>query len=249
MIIVDVHAHLGWDYTFDEDFREELQHEKIRLNGVNATIIQPGTCHDLKTVQEQHDAIADLMRRHPGEFFGMANPSPHLPEEDYYEEIRRCIKELGFVGIKLHPLAHAVKPTNRAGRKVFEVANEFKVPLMVHTGAGIPFASPSELIPMAKAYPELPIVMAHLGLLISAGEAFTAMELRHNLYADSTWTGGYLLREVVRKYGAYRLMMGSDHHDNCPTEIAKLSTIGLSDDEIEWVLWRSAKALYRLPIP
>jgi len=248
MIIVDVHAHLGWDYTFDEDFTEAMQDEKIQLNEVRATIIQPGVCHNLEIVREQHNAIADLMRRRPGEFFGMANPSPHLPADDYREEVRRCIQELRFVGIKLHPLAHGAKPNSRAGRRAFETADEFGVPLMVHTGAGIPFASPTALIPMAQAFPKLPIVMAHAGLMISAGEALTAMGLCENLYADSTWTSGFLLRQVVRDHGAHRLMMGSDHHDNCATEITKLRTADLSDDELEWVLGRSAISLYRLPI-
>ena len=45
-MIVDVHTHLGWDHTFDEDFTEELLLDKMRTHGIDVQIVQPGTCHD-----------------------------------------------------------------------------------------------------------------------------------------------------------------------------------------------------------
>jgi predicted TIM-barrel fold metal-dependent hydrolase len=81
---------------------------------VDVQIVQPGTCHDLRTVRGQHhDAIAGLCAEFPGRFFGMANPSPHLPPEVYADEVARCFLELGFTSIKLHPMAHGVNPASR----------------------------------------------------------------------------------------------------------------------------------------
>ena len=42
-MIVDVHVHLGYDHTFDEDFTREEIVEKIDAYGVNVQIVQPGT--------------------------------------------------------------------------------------------------------------------------------------------------------------------------------------------------------------
>src|SRR5690606_29169109 len=117
----------------------------------------------------------DVMQIYPGQFYGMANPNPHLADDLYEEEVRRCVEELGFIGIKMHTAAHAVQPTSKDGRKVFALAKKFGVPVMVHTGSGIPFANPSNLLSVAEEFGEVKIVIAHCGMMVMAGE--TAMVL------------------------------------------------------------------------
>lgn len=245
-MIIDVHAHLGWDYVFDEDFTLEEQLEKIRTFGIGTTILQPASCHDIETVREQHDRIADLAKKHPDTFYGMANPNPHLKDIVYETEVRRCVEELGFVGIKLHTFAHAVHPSGRDGRKAFELASKLNVPVMVHTGAGIPFANPTNLIKVANDIPEVPIIMAHCGMMIMAGETAIAMRACLNLYADITWTAGFHLRQWVQEFGANRFMFGTDHADNAGTEIAKVKTCGLTDEDQKWIFNKSASSIFPL---
>jgi len=246
-MIIDVHAHLGEDRVFDEHFTEQEQWDKMREHGVDLTILQPASVHTLEEVRQQHDAIAELCRQHPRHFVGMANPNPHLPDALYEGEIRRCIEELGFVGIKIHTSAHGVNPASRDGRRVFRLAETLGVPVMVHTGAGIPFANPSNLMPIAAEHPGLPIIIAHCGMMVLAGETYMAMKQHDNLYADITWTGGFLIRNWVRELGAHRFMFGTDHADNCGTELAKVRTCGLTEEEQAWVLGRAAQQIYKLP--
>ncbi|MFC4778676.1 amidohydrolase family protein [Paenibacillus sp. GCM10023252] len=245
-IIIDVHAHMGWDYVFDEDFTLQEQLDKHRQFGIAKTIVQPASCHDLERVQAQHDAIAQLSRQYPGEFYGMANPNPHLRDDVYESELRRCVEELGFVGVKIHTFAHAVHPGGRDGTKVMELARKLNIPVMVHTGAGIPFANPSNLIAVAERFPDVNIVIAHCGMMVMAGETILAMQRCPNLYADITWTGGFLIRHWVHELGANRFLFGTDHADNTGTELAKLQTCGLTEDEQEWIRYKSAQAIYSL---
>src|SRR5262245_61241248 len=99
MPVVDVHAHLGVDQIFEYEFtRDELFHGQTG-NDVAATIVQPASVADLATVRAQHDVIAALAAEFPGRFFGMAGPNPRLPEADYFAEVRRCVRDLGFVGL------------------------------------------------------------------------------------------------------------------------------------------------------
>lgn len=243
-MIIDVHAHLGWDQVFDDDFKLEELLEKHQQFQVAKTIIQPGSCHELNTVQEQHNRIAQVCRKLPGQFYGMANPNPHLPDELYEKELRRCIEDLGFVGVKLHTSAHAVNPSSKDGRKVFELAARLNIPVMVHTGAGIPFANPSNLLPVAKQYPDVKIIIAHCGMMIMAGETPIVMEACSNVYADITWTAGFMIRRWSEIYGADRFMFGTDHADNTGTELAKVRTCGLDEESQEWVLYKTAAKVY-----
>lgn len=246
-MIIDVHGHLGYDFVFDEDFTEAELHE-AHEHGVDVTIVQPGTCMWLDDVKRQHDAIADLCARYPGQFFGMANPCPHLDENDYRSEMERCVRDLKFVGVKFHPLAHAVRPGGRASEKVMATARHLGIPVMVHTGAGAPFALPSAMIPVAQKYADVPIILAHAGASIYAGEAVLAARLCPNVYLDTSWTAGYNLRRWARELGANRLMLASDHGDNAATELAKHRTIGLTADELEWCLGKTASTVYKLPL-
>jgi predicted TIM-barrel fold metal-dependent hydrolase len=175
----------------------------------------------------------------------MANPSPHLPEQDYYEEIRRCIQDLGFVAIKLHPFASGVNPGSNAGRKAFTAAREFGVPLMVHTGAGVPFAGPVNLIPLAHEYAGLKIVMAHCGQIIFSNEAAAVFEACPNVYGDTSWSPGFVLKDWCRTYGP-RFMLGTDHADNTGTELAKIRTVGLTPEEQAQFLGDTATEVFGL---
>lgn len=247
-MIIDAHAHLGWDEIFDEGFTEQELLESQEVNGIDVTLVQPGTCVLLRTVQEQHDAIADLANRCPGRFLGIANPNPHLPGADYEGEVRRCIEQLGFVGVKLHPLGHAVNPLGNHGRRVFALAQEMGIPVMVHTGPEIRWAAPTVLSPVARAYPGLRIVAAHAGGRALASWASLLAEWHSNIYLEPSWVGGHVVRDWVRSLGPQRIMFGSDHADNAVTELTKLRSLGLSGEEIDWVLGRTAAMVFGLNV-
>ena len=183
----------------------------------------------------------------PGRFFGLANPSPHLPEEDYQAEVERCVEELGFVGLKLHPMAHGVNPGSRSGRKAFRAARDHGLPLMVHTGAGAPFASPVNLLGLAQEYSELKIIMAHCGQIIYANAAAAVLAARENVFADTSWTPGFILKDWTRTFGP-RFMLGSDHADNAGTELAKIRTVGLTAQEEARFLGLTALDVFNLEV-
>jgi len=247
-MIVDAHTHLGYDYIFEEDFTVDDLLTNMEKNRVDTSIVQPGTVLDLKTVIEQHNAIADLSKKMPRQIFGMANPNPHLPRDEYRNEVERCVSGLGFLGVKMQTLGHGVDPGKSAGRKVFETASDLGVPVMVHTGTGIPRSLPSMLIPAAKDFPNLEIVLAHSGGSMFAGEAALAAQLCPNIYLEASWLPGFTVLRICRKLGAERVMFGSDHGDNVAAELTKFRTVGLTDEELEWCLGKTAAKVFKIPV-
>jgi uncharacterized protein len=244
-MIIDVHTHLGWDHSFDLDFPKEKLVEKMHLYNVDIQIVQPGTCHDIFSVREQHNAIYELCKSYPGQFFGMANAPPHLPAGVYLDEIKRCVEELGFVGIKLHPLASGVNPGSRDGRKAFDGANKYNLALMIHTGSGAPFANPLNIIDVAKEYSDLSIIMAHCGMTLYADEARVAFASCPNIYGDTSWTPGHIMKKWIQTFGP-RLMIASDHAENLGTELTKVRTFGYTLSEQEAILSTTALKVFKL---
>ncbi|MBS7656607.1 MAG: amidohydrolase family protein [Candidatus Bathyarchaeia archaeon] len=245
-MIIDAHAHLGYDYVFEEDFILENLVSKIKQNKVDISIVQPGTVLDLKGVIKQHNAIAKLSKKMSGKILGMANPNPHLPTEIYCRELRRCIKDLRFVGVKLHPLAHAVNPKGVNGKKVFESALDLGVPVMVHTGTGGPWALPSTLISVAMEFPKLKIILAHSGGQLYSDEAALAAKLCPNIYLETSWIPSITLLSFGKNIGVNRIMFGSDHPENIPSELAKYRTVGFTDEELKWCLAKTAAKVFNI---
>ncbi len=247
MMIVDAHSHLGYDYVFEENFTAEELRSNMDGNQIDVSIVQPGSVLDLDTVIAQHDAIAALSKEMKGRIYGMANPNPHLNVREYRKELERCIKDLGFVGVKLHPLAHAVNVNQSAGRKVFQVASDLGIPVMVHTGSGIPWSLPSALIPLAREFRNLSIILAHSGGSMFSNEAIIVAQLCPNVYLETSWIPSITLRTFVKVLGADRIMFGSDHGSNAATELTKFRTAGLSDKELELCLGRTAANVFKIP--
>ena len=245
-MIVDAHAHLGLDQVFDVDFTADELLAAQETNGIDVTLVQPASAHDLDTVKRYHDAIAALAARHPGRFRGIANPNPHLTGGQYGRELERCVRELGFVGVKLHPTAHALNPSGRDAQAAFELIQALGVPVMVHTGSGIPWAAPALLGPVARRYPTMPIVVAHAGAMVLSGEAGQLAAEYPNVYLECSWVGGFLVLAWARELGAKRLMLGSDHAENLATELTKFRTAGLSEEQLGWALGGTAAAVFGL---
>jgi predicted TIM-barrel fold metal-dependent hydrolase len=247
-MIVDAHAHLGLDEIFDEDFTAEELLAAQKQCGIDITLVQPATRHDLPGVMRQHDAIAALAEQYPGRFYGIANPNPHLPEVEYEAEVRRCVEKMGFVGIKIHPLGHAVNPLGRHGRRVFPLAAALGVPVMVHTGLGMPWASPALLEPALAEHANLRIVLAHAGGTIFAADAGLLARRYPNVYLECSWAMVHQVRRWIQELGARRVMFGSDHAENAAPELAKFRATGLPAEALDWALGRTAARVFNLPL-
>ncbi|MEM2929991.1 MAG: amidohydrolase family protein [Thermoproteota archaeon] len=244
--IVDAHAHLGYDYVFEHDFNLQDLLTGIERNDIDISIVQPGITFDLETVVKQHNDIAELSKKMPGRIFGVANPNPHLPRSKYREELERCVKDMGFVGVKIHPFAHAVNPNGSTGRSVFEAALELKIPVMIHTGSGIPWSLPSMLMPIAREFPKLKIILAHSGGNLFAEEALLIAGTHPNIYLETSWTPSSAIHRFSKVLGPNRIMFGSDHPENAATELTKFRSIGLNRNELEWCLGKTAIEVFNI---
>jgi len=213
---------------------------------VEAAVVQPFP--GAPDARKIHNEIAELAKKHPGRIFGLASISPHRPKEEYVAEVERCVKDLCFVGVKMHTIGHAVSPLSQDGETVFATAERLKVPVMVHTGPGVPFALPSLCIPKAKAHPNVPVILAHAGFGVFTAEAIVAAQECSNVFLETSWVSGLDVRPLIDNFGADRVMLGTDLPGNVPLEIEKHKHIGLSQQDLDKVLGGTAIKVYGLKI-
>lgn len=242
--VVDTHAHLGECCVFGLISTEEEMIRRMDECKVDATIVQPYP--GAKKASQVHDRIAELCAKHPGRFFGLASLSPHGNREAYQREVERCVKDLHFVGLKLHTIGHAVNPLSEDGDLVFATAHEFGIPAMVHTGPGVPFALPALCIPAAQRYPGLNIILAHAGFAVFSAEAQVAASVCGNLFLETSWCIGEDIRWMISTIGPDRVMMGADLPSNVPVEIAKYRALDLTPEVYDKVLGGTAVDVFKL---
>lgn len=244
-MIIDSHSHLGYSEIFSAGVTEDVLLDTMVANGIDASVVMPAAGSDPIPT---HNAIADLCARNPQTIFGMASMTPLIGRQMYEREARRCVRELGFKAIKLHPQAHAVSPVLPVSDVVFETASTLGIPVMVHTGSGAPFALPSLLIRRARQFPDLKIILAHAGFAIYSEEALIAAEICDNIYLEPTWCIAGDIRRMIKILGAHRVMFGGDLPTNVPVELTKYRTLDLTDDERTWCLSRTAVEVFDLPL-
>jgi len=248
-MIIDSHAHLGHDYVFDEEFNEDDLLELYKKYGIDAAIVQPFICRPyIEDTVKIHNRIFDLCNKYTGKFWGMASINPHFRPEEYEKEARRCILKLGFVGIKITPIAHAVHPGTKDGMHVFQVAKRLNVPIMIHTGAGLPFADPASLFSVVEKFKDLKIILAHAGGDLMAQQALYLAMKFENVYIEPSWLNIINLKNMLEVLGTSKIMFSSDLALNVPVELVKYRTLINESKELEQVLSGTAKEVFNLKI-
>jgi hypothetical protein len=104
--------------------------------------------------------------------------------EDAVAEAERSL-DAGARGIKLHPRAEGFGLDEPEVRRVFEIANERRLPVIIHAGRGIP-ALGANTVEFARALPDARIILAHCGISDLGWIWRDAQELP-NIYFDTSW--------------------------------------------------------------
>lgn len=224
MITVDAFSQIGECRVFDQNVSESALLEALNSNKVSAVLASPfpGAPNPARV----HDTIASLAGQHPGRVFGLVNVNPHIHRDTFHKEVERCIKALGFVGLVLHTLGHAVNPNGEDGTTVFEAARELGVPLLIHTGS-VPFGLPSILLRRARDYGDLKIILAHAGAGYFTAEAEMLARECSNIYLETSGLPGREVKRLIDNVGANRILMGSETPANQAAELAKYRSLGL----------------------
>ncbi len=247
MKIIDAHAHIGEDVVFDEELNEQDILRTMDRFGVHGAIVQPMICRPyLEAAKAANDRVHRFALAHPGRIWGMVSLNPHFAPEDFDAECARCVRELGFVGIKIATSAYGCNPSKRDGMHVFEVARGLGVPVMVHTGSGIPFADPVQLVAPARSFPDVSIVVAHGGGDLTMTQCIQLARDYENVYVEPSWTSILGIEAMMRTLGPGKLMFSTDMPQNTPVELAKYRSAIPDEGDLAQVLGGTCAQVFRL---
>jgi predicted TIM-barrel fold metal-dependent hydrolase len=106
------------------------------------------------------------------------------PRDGAVQEAERAL-DAGARGIKLHPRAEGFVMDDQEVRRLFAVANERRVPVLIHAGRGIP-ALGRHTAELAQEFQGAHVILAHCGISDLSWIWRTA-RTTPNLYFDTSW--------------------------------------------------------------
>src|SRR5262245_36531886 len=138
--IYDTHTHIGTARHSGRRFSASQMLARMDTSGIDKAVLIPFPVVD--DHRAAHDEIGSAVRAYPDRFTGAACVHPFIPEQEFRSEIRRCTEQLGLRAIKLQPQYQALNPISPRSDFFFETALEYKLPIICHTGTGVPFSLP-----------------------------------------------------------------------------------------------------------
>ncbi len=106
------------------------------------------------------------------------------PGEDALKEAERSL-ERGAKGIKLHPRAEQFTLDHPDVARLFALADERRLPILIHAGRGIP-ALGEHVIALAGRFPDARVILAHAGVTDLAWVWRVVVDVPNVLF-DSAW--------------------------------------------------------------
>lgn len=234
-MIIDVHSH-AWEYPahFSDDFRQQAKRAKAGVE-MNLTVtydayratapddtitIVFGGKAKLSGLWVDDRYVAKYVAADPARLIGFLSVDPTQP--GWEDELRFGHQELGLRGIKLLSMYAGFRPDESRLDPLWEYATKHHLPVLLHTGttfvaqAPLECTLPRHLDVVATRFPEVRIIMAHLGHPYE-GEAIVTARKHPHVFCDISALHYrpfqfYHSLMLVQEYGIWdKVLFGTDY--------------------------------------
>ncbi len=225
MYIFDAHTHIGrWDVNSnftEKDLFNVLNQNNVEyfcISNLSAMGIDPNK-PDRTPFLNEIDANEKLLKKFKS-FPQAVILAVCEPVHGSAKNIKLLLgKHKGkFKGLKFHSEANQVPADSELYDPYMEIAKEFDLPCLFHSGdLTSPYSSPELIYNIAKRHPDVKVIMGHLssGVLESKIRAIEIMweSVQKNnckLYCDTSWNAAIVVINLIKNIPIERIMFGSD---------------------------------------
>jgi predicted TIM-barrel fold metal-dependent hydrolase len=203
-----------------------------------------------------NDEVASFVRQHPTRFAGVASVNLARPM-DAVRELRRCVRELGFVALRIVPWLWGWPPDDRRYYPLYAECIELDVPFCLQVGHTGPLLSSETGRPIpylenvALDFPELRIVAGHIGVpwtqeIISLATKFSNVYIDTSAYKATRFPTDFV--EFMRGRGAKRVMFGTNYPMLTASACLEgMQELGLGEQAEQLFLSGNAQRVFKLP--
>lgn len=200
--VIDAHNHVGIRHGACQTGVQLIQ--KMNKAGVDKAVIFPFVEGEFF-----NDIIVEYVNESPDRLIPFCSVNPWLMG-DAIKELERCLGDMKFKGIKLHPTLHGFHLSDhQLVDPIFEIAQKYNVPIISH-GASDLYNAPPEFAEIARSFPKVDLIMAHCGFFWSVDQAIQYAKNLPNLYLEASRVPVFELTQAVNELGAEKVIWGTD---------------------------------------
>lgn len=170
------------------------------------------------TISAVHQNLYDMKQRYPGKFYAFADVDTRNTPAESVEAIRKAIEEYGLDGIKVHANNTGVAVDSEYNQAIFSFAQERGIPVAIHSypNSEDDFCATERIVRVMAQYPRLTVIVSHMGAYqwetILLTRAYVDISA---ILPDYVRTYGVQkTNEILRRFGADRLIFATDYPDN-----------------------------------
>lgn len=181
-MIIDAHVHVA--VNDNENQRACIVNivSKMKKNKIDRAV-----CFTFQPGLDDQKKLAEAVKPYKDRFMPLAYINPN--DKDAKEQLLYCLDELHFNGMKLHPWFANFSIANiPLLRPLFEILDERKSYCVIHCTSEDFRMSPVFFEPLAKAFPNVIIQMAHMAEPMGGEYAIDIAKRIPNVYLDTSIT-------------------------------------------------------------
>ena len=209
-------ARRAWGDVFEMACLPEQHKEEARQS--DKTVVLAFDAKELG-LYTSNDFVSEYVKTDPSRLIGFCSVDPKRP--DACSELMRSYHELDLKGLKLGPIYQMFDPSDKICYPLYSKAEELNMPILWHMATSFPrsgpldYCNPVLLDPIARSFPRLKMVIAHLGHPWHA-EAACVIRKQPNVYCDMSalwmrpWQFYNAMVNIVEYRVTHKVIFGTD---------------------------------------
>ena len=172
------------------------------LAGIEMAVVMPAP-----TPAPNSRAVVETLNGDP-RWIPCAQVNPNAPGAA--DEVRHAVTALGCRMLKVMPALYNAPPAGAAVLALMDIARELGVIVNIHSGGN--HSHPLEIGAVARRYPEVPIIMDHMGYRNDGRAAILAAQDNPNIYLGTTIAAFEppFVATALAEVGPERIIFGSN---------------------------------------
>lgn len=226
---LDFDHYSAYDFTPEnaDICRKETMRQAFDSNGYSKTHTIPNIIEEMDRMKVSHSVILAIelavASKNSKHILDKINNNKRLiPFASFHpftlnkrEKLEYYIA-MGARGIKLHPPIQMTKPSNRLYLDICELAREYDLPILFHTGHSPlspeferKYVDVSDFEAVIKNFPDVTFIMGHSGIDYYKETAELGRKYE-NVYLELSGQPPHAIKEMIDIMGSEKLLFGSD---------------------------------------
>jgi predicted TIM-barrel fold metal-dependent hydrolase len=210
-LVIDAYNN-AWQPIGTSDFLTSESHTiEDMLTGMDAAGVDKAVVCSLGQ-QIDNEYITKLTTDHSDRLIGFAEVNPRT--SDAVDLLEEYIGRGRLRGLKLHPTMHGYHFADHGLLDpVFDACSKWRAPILVNA-LDDPFCGPFAVEEISRNFPQVPVLLAHMGHVWNSMEAVIVSERNPQIYLETSSTDLIEVKSAYARLGANKLVLGTDWPGN-----------------------------------